>query len=302
MYEPHPLTEITKDRPRKWGLDLLIDSIKHRGLDKPITLYEGKILDGIQRYAACIESGNEPWITNYEGNDPIGFLLRQNVDQLNTTITARGVIADKAATIPAGGNQYNARAIVAYSVNDAAAAVGISRDTIQAVRAVLRHGNAQEIEAMLAEQAAPGPLAKAIRKRLGLAKQPRGNRANIMAVGKNRERQEHMKINAVIWGDLREALDKLTGLPNPAEVAQLMSRGQKTTEKINEKLKRGLEWLREFTHAWDAIQNDKDKPQDDDNNAGSGGGTTGTQYAEPAAEPGPRREDCSTNPGRQMEI
>lgn len=297
MYEIHPLTEITKTAP-KWDHQLLIDSIRHRGLTTPITLYDGKILDGVNRYAACVQLGIEPKTNEYVGNDPVGFLLRQNINQLTTSIVERGIIANKAATIPRGGNQYNSKSVLSYSTNDAANALGISRDTVIAIRTVLRHGTQLEIAGMMSHEAAPGPLAKAIRRRIGPEKLgQRDPQHNVMSTGKNRQRHENMKIGAVLWGDLREALDRLTGLPNPAEVAQLMSRSNKTTEKINEKLNRSLEWLKDFNNAWDDIQNEKSRSQNNDNNSGGRSEASGAQHTEPPPQSGSRREDCSPNLG-----
>jgi hypothetical protein len=45
-------------------------SIEASGLRKPIVLYEGKILDGRNRYRACVELGKEPSFESWQGDDP----------------------------------------------------------------------------------------------------------------------------------------------------------------------------------------------------------------------------------------
>lgn len=56
--------------------DILIN-----GLREPIYLHSGKIIDGRNRYKACIELGIEPAFRNYEGNesDLIDFVISLNL-------------------------------------------------------------------------------------------------------------------------------------------------------------------------------------------------------------------------------
>ena len=56
-------------------LGRLKDDIKANGLLEPIVLYEGKILDGRNRYLACIEVGIEPRYINYEGDTPTQYVV-----------------------------------------------------------------------------------------------------------------------------------------------------------------------------------------------------------------------------------
>lgn len=57
----------------------LQDDIQVRGLQFPIVLYQGKILDGRNRYNACVVLGIEPKTIQYEGDDPEGFVLSANL-------------------------------------------------------------------------------------------------------------------------------------------------------------------------------------------------------------------------------
>jgi ParB-like chromosome segregation protein Spo0J len=47
----------------------LVADIKAKGLREPITLYEGKILDGIHRYRACLQTGVDPQFKTFEGTE-----------------------------------------------------------------------------------------------------------------------------------------------------------------------------------------------------------------------------------------
>lgn len=64
----------------------LIDDIDQNGLREKITVYEGMILDGWQRYNACLELNikNIPTI-GYDGDDPAGFVLSKNLHRRHAT-------------------------------------------------------------------------------------------------------------------------------------------------------------------------------------------------------------------------
>jgi N6-adenosine-specific RNA methylase IME4 len=59
QYEPHPIANLF---PMLDGIEMseLVADIKARGLIHPITIHDGKILDGRNRYAACLEAGVSP--------------------------------------------------------------------------------------------------------------------------------------------------------------------------------------------------------------------------------------------------
>uniref|UniRef100_A0A6M3J3V9 Putative methyltransferase n=1 Tax=viral metagenome TaxID=1070528 RepID=A0A6M3J3V9_9ZZZZ len=67
MYEDHPIADIF---PLMGGSELaqLAESIRQEGLREPIWLYEGQILDGRNRYRACLEAGVEPTCRAFEGS------------------------------------------------------------------------------------------------------------------------------------------------------------------------------------------------------------------------------------------
>lgn len=69
----------------------LRDSIADQGLQRAITLYEGKVLDGLHRQRAVLELGVRLRTEEYTGGDPLGFVVAANVArrQLNTTERAK---------------------------------------------------------------------------------------------------------------------------------------------------------------------------------------------------------------------
>lgn len=74
-------------------LDTLAADIAANGLLEPITLYEGKVLDGRNRYVACLNVAVDPRLTQYTGDDPLGFVLSKNLHRRQLTSSQRAVVA-----------------------------------------------------------------------------------------------------------------------------------------------------------------------------------------------------------------
>lgn len=74
---PHPLAERF---PMMSGdqFNQLRDDIRANGLREAIWLYEGLILDGRNRYKACLELGIEIASRNFTGDSPIAFVWSMN--------------------------------------------------------------------------------------------------------------------------------------------------------------------------------------------------------------------------------
>lgn len=63
-------------------LESLTKSIASEGLLNSITKYQGKILDGWNRYNACISAGVKPRIVDLpKGADPVLFVIAQNLER-----------------------------------------------------------------------------------------------------------------------------------------------------------------------------------------------------------------------------
>lgn len=92
--ETHPAAEIF---PLMLGeqYESFKADIKERGLIEPIWLYEGKIIDGRNRYQACLDAGIEPRYRNYEGNSPVAFVWSLNGKRRHMTTSQLAAIAVK---------------------------------------------------------------------------------------------------------------------------------------------------------------------------------------------------------------
>ena len=77
-YELHPLCTLF---PRMAGAEFaaLVADIKAHGLREPITLHDGMILDGGNRYRACVDAGVAPEFAAFAGDNLVSFVLSANL-------------------------------------------------------------------------------------------------------------------------------------------------------------------------------------------------------------------------------
>jgi ParB-like chromosome segregation protein Spo0J len=102
--------------------------IEKYGLLEPITVWDGKILDGRNRAMACKELGIEPKYVEYTGNDPVGFVLSKNVHRRQLTQSQLAMLVKKLENLPKGRPDVNAHA---FTQDEAAERLGVSKRLIQ---------------------------------------------------------------------------------------------------------------------------------------------------------------------------
>ena len=72
----HPLAKKYGGDINKNELEALAKSIKEKGQDHPIIVHEGKIIDGIQRYRACLRAKIEPRPVRSDPGTALGRMLK----------------------------------------------------------------------------------------------------------------------------------------------------------------------------------------------------------------------------------
>jgi hypothetical protein len=92
-YDFHPICLLF---PRMTDEELqdLAEDLKAKGLLHDIILYEGKILDGRNRYIACPMAGVEPRFTEWDGKgSPLQSVISENLVRRHLTSSQKAVIA-----------------------------------------------------------------------------------------------------------------------------------------------------------------------------------------------------------------
>lgn len=136
-FEFHPLAKIF---PLIEGapFDELVSDIKENGLREPITLMEGAILDGRNRYRACGAAGVDIQTVDFVG-DPLKFVISKNLRRRNLKDGQRALIAAELANLPQG--HRNTKTAKSYiSQTEAAQLLNVSERSLRWGRQALAHG------------------------------------------------------------------------------------------------------------------------------------------------------------------
>lgn len=139
-YPIHPAAELFPPMDEVAFAALKADIAEH-GQREPILLLDGQLLDGRHRLRACEQLGLEPLVrqVSADDGDPFGLVVSLNLHRRHLSEGQRAIIAARLATLPHGRPDANAQ-ICAFTQDEAAQHLKVSRRTVQHARAVLDHG------------------------------------------------------------------------------------------------------------------------------------------------------------------
>ena len=134
-YEFHELANIF---PMLEGDDLaaLRTDIDTNGQINKIILYQGKVLDGRNRYRICNMLGIEPETIEYPGDDPIGLVLSQNLLRRHLTASQRAMVAEKLMNMPSHRPEKREQNCSLIRKEEAAQQMNVSERSVQQARKV----------------------------------------------------------------------------------------------------------------------------------------------------------------------
>jgi predicted DNA-binding protein (UPF0251 family) len=107
-------------------LQVIIEDIQKNGLQSPIVLFEGKILDGRNRYKACQLAGVDPEFVEFKGN-PLEFVISANLHRRHLSESQRAAVAAELLTCRNSDTDPILQ-------REAAKIMNISRDSVNAAK------------------------------------------------------------------------------------------------------------------------------------------------------------------------
>lgn len=128
LMDGQPLADLTED-------------VKTHGLREPIWLYEGQILDGRNRYRACLAAGVEPVFVDYNGDDALGFVVSLNLHRRHLNESQRGMVGANIATLKQGEvGRNHEKSESSMELSEAARLFNVGVETIKRAKQVIKNG------------------------------------------------------------------------------------------------------------------------------------------------------------------
>jgi N6-adenosine-specific RNA methylase IME4 len=191
----HPLANIL---PMIEGpeFDRLVADIAEHKLHNPITLYQGKILDGRNRQRACALAGVEPRYEEFNGKDPAAFVLSQNLTRRHLGPSERAMVAARMANLKWG--QRSDRLEGSIDLSTAAKLVSVSEPSVKRAKVVIERGTPELQQAVEHGRIAVHEAAKAAKE------SPEAQADFLAAAGAGK--------NYMVWSTDRRRRDKATTL------------------------------------------------------------------------------------------
>jgi ParB family chromosome partitioning protein len=161
MITPYEFHELCLIFPRCTDeeLQLLVSDIRENGLQIPITLYEGKILDGRNRYLACQMLNKEPTYIELDGESPLAFVISRNLCRRHLTESQRAMVA--AAIIELQRNDHGRSEV---TISEAAQKLNVSPRLVNQAVKVINEGTDDDIEAIMSGEKKVRAVADEIRE------------------------------------------------------------------------------------------------------------------------------------------
>lgn len=128
----------------------LVEDVRAHGVLEPVVLYQGKILDGRNRYLAAIDADVECDFETYEGNDALAHVVSLNLKRRHLSESQRAMVAAKIANMRQGSRTdlEPSANLPEVSQGSAARLLNVSERTVRHASKV-RDDGAEELQAVV---------------------------------------------------------------------------------------------------------------------------------------------------------
>lgn len=134
--QQHPLSAAFPSMPEADVAALAEDIAKHGQREKGVLL-DGMVLDGWHRYRACYIAGVDFEANEFEGEDPIAFVLSKNLHRRHLTATQRATAIVTATNWRANGQKSSSAPGAELTAKEMAKAAEVSTRTIEQAKAAV---------------------------------------------------------------------------------------------------------------------------------------------------------------------
>jgi hypothetical protein len=215
----------------------LARDLRRDGKVPAVTLYEGALLDGRARLHIAETHKLQCNTVDYEGDDPIGFLIKQNLPRCwSLPMSQRAMIAAKAMAL----------------VEDATTRIDLIGDLrvppsmLAGARRILASATQREIKDVSEGRASISVLQAKVRARSPLPPGPKPKpRPELSPAAAH---ILNLRERSLLWRRLRNSLDQLMVLPPPPDVAAAMLKIPNIG--LEARLEKARTWLESFSVEW----------------------------------------------------
>ena len=137
----HPAANLFPMLPDVELRELAAD-IKANGLQQPIVMFGAQLLDGRNRWRACEMANIEPRVRDWNGDDPVAFVVSLNLKRRHLDESQRAMVAARIATMRQG-SRTDIRQICGKSQEQAADLLNVSPRSVGDARKVIEKGAPQ---------------------------------------------------------------------------------------------------------------------------------------------------------------
>lgn len=165
----HPLCTLF---PRMAGAEFesLIADIKANGQREPIIIHDGMILDGGNRYRACLEAGIEPQTMKYGGGNIVSYVLSANLHRRHLSPTQHSAIVASCQNWQEAHPPHRkegGQTVTLSTVKDRATVAGVSTKTQQRADKVAKADPELSAQVARGEKSLPEAVEQVTGKRPG---------------------------------------------------------------------------------------------------------------------------------------